>query len=693
MARRAFAIALLLIPASLHAAGREYGLRGHDLNIVVDTRWAGNMQGGYYPIRIRAVNTGPSCELTFRFVPDGQGIPEVRRGGIVADQNATLQLSLPVPMVGTGSSGQLEIEKDGELLRDFTQRISLAESYARSLPRPSLLIISPVGVDAGQFELAVTAATTAYHGHLSVGQDHQQIPPGMLPRSWIEYSGVDLVAIPLATLSGIGAEPRSALMAWVQCGGTLLVYDVGDPAVESAELARVLELGDEPVVSAEWQPADPADREAAMASQMGSLRTQPGGLLGLAPEDLIGMLARNPEALAERLAEAAGNAGGMQASGGVTAWPRDAQAFAHKDVMLGQVYAFRGNPFPGSPWDWQWLLQSVGDQRLLWMTRYGSSPRTPSHEFLNFTIPGLQSIPVYAFLILISLFTLVIGPVNYIWLWKRKQTWLLVLTIPVLAFATSATLFAYSTLAHGFSIKSRARSLTLLDQRSNTAVTTSRVALFAGLAPSGGLRFSPETAVYPVWPAGQGFNTGVVDWSQTQAMESGWLHSRTRTHFLTVSHRDERGRIEIGRPASNGLEIANGLEWDLEALVVAADDGRLYYGAAIPAGATAQLSRANAEDLRGLGEQLRRDPLEPPPDLVDPSRIRRGFWNSGPDVYTANFHESRMEQMIQQLQRIASGDVLEPNSYLALLAEPPSIELGVERTDSRGEFHLLLGRY
>jgi hypothetical protein len=405
------------------------------------------------------------------------------------------------------------------------------------------------------------------------------------------------------------------------------------------------------------------------------------------------MLARGPEALAERLAEVAGNAGATRAPGSVSTWPRDVQAFAHRDVMLGRIYAFRDDPFPGSPWDWQWLLQSVGGPRLLWITRHGSSPRASSHEFLNFTIPGLQSIPVYAFLILISLFTLVIGPVNYIWLWKRKQTWLLVLTIPVLAFATSATLFAYSTLAHGFGIKSRARSLTLLDQKSNTAVTTSRVALFAGLAPSGGLKFSPETAVYPVRPTGQEFNTGLVDWSQTQSLESGWLHSRTRTHFLTVSHRDERGRIEVGRPEPDSLEIANGLEWDIESLVLAAADGTLYYGARVPAGATARLSRASAEELRALAEQLRRDPLEPPPDLVDPRRAQGGFWNRGPEVYTSNLAESRMEQRIQQLQRIATGDVLAPSSYLALLAEPPGIELGVEETDSRGEFHLLVGQY
>ena len=692
-ARRAtaFVVCLLLLPAALPGAGREFGLRGHDLNIVVDTRWAGNMQGGYYPVRIRVVNTGPSCELTFRFVPDGEGLPEVRRGAIVADQNATLQLSLPVPMVGSGSSGRLEVEKDGELLRDFTQRISLAESYARTLPRPSLLIVSPVGVDAGQFELAVSLSATAYHGHISVGQDHQQIPPGMVPRSWVEYSGVDLVAIPLATLAAIGAEPRSALIAWVRCGGTLLVYDVGE-AAQPAELPRLLELPPEPPVASEWHPADPAEREAA-TSQLSSLPLHQGSVLGLAPEEALRMLARNPERLAERFAEAVGNAGAMTGAGGVSTWPRDAQAFAYRDLMFGRVYTFPENPFPGSAWDWQWLLQSVGAPRLLWMTRHGSSPRTSSHEFLDFTIPDLQSIPVYAFLILISLFALVIGPVNYIWLWKRKQTWLLVLTIPLLAFATSATLFAYSTLAHGFSIKSRARSLTLLDQKSNTAVTTSRVALFAGLSPSGGLTFSPETAVYPVWPAGQGFRNGLVDWSQTQMLQSGWLHSRTRTHFLTISHRDERGRIEVGPPAADGLDISNGLEWEIESLILAAEDGMLYYGTRIPAGATARLSRATSEDLRALAEQLRRDPLEPPPDLVDPRRAQGGLWTRSPQVYTSSLAESRMEQTIQRLQRIASGDVLEPNSYLALLAEPPAIELGVEKTDSRGEFHLLLGEY
>ena len=208
-----------------------------------------------------------------------------------------------------------------------------------------------------------------------------------------------------------------------------------------------------------------------------------------------------------------------------------------------------------------------------WTVRNGISARHGSGEFLNFLIPSVRGVPVFAFLLLITIFTVVIGPLNYIFLWRRRRLYLLVLTIPLIAMGTSLALFGYSAVAHGFSTKSRARTLTYVDQQANTAVTLGRIALYAGLAPSDGLRFSSDTSVMPIWPEDHEFESARTDWTDQQNLRNGWLKSRTRTQFLTTGHRDERGRLDV-TPGGDGLKITNGFEWDFAALVVSDADGK-----------------------------------------------------------------------------------------------------------------------
>ena len=143
----------------------------------------------------------------------------------------------------------------------------------------------------------------------------------------------------------------------------------------------------------------------------------------------------------------------------------------------------------------------------------GSRPVWGSDEFLEFLIPSVRGVPVIAFLLLITMFTIVIGPFNYIALWKRRRLYLLVLTIPMIALFTSLALFAYSAVAHGFSTKSRARTVTFVDQQAKSAVSIGRIALYAGLAPSDGLHFSQDTGVLPIWPEDHVFESATTDWT------------------------------------------------------------------------------------------------------------------------------------------------------------------------------------
>jgi len=676
------ALITLFLPTAVVAAGNESSRRAHDLQMTVDTRWAGGASGGYYPIRIRLANLGRPRALEFVFSDAGLAgsrTPTVSRE-IRIDQNATVQFSLSIPLVSASSYGVLRVFENGRELEQLGQHVNLPDDDQNSIDRPSLLVISPppATIDCGRFEAAVQAvfgsvqvasSRMAFYsgGSMARANDCQVISPTLLPESWIDYTALDILAIPLATLEKISAEARSAVLKWTQTGGTLVVYDVGAGAERSADLSRLLDLAGRAGQFRTWQAADPAIRQRATTS------------VEATPADADG----NPIRLA-----------------GAPVWPETPEAFARLDLAAGQVYAFPENPFPGSAGDWAWWLRSAGVKRLDWTARHGMSSREAYWHFNEFLIPGVGTVPMLAFIILISIFAVLIGPVNYFIAWRRKQLYLLVVTIPAIAFVTSAALFGYAAIADGFGVQSRLRSVTLLDQVSKTAVSFNRISLYAGIVPSDGLRFSPETAVYPVWSSSAGFESGSVDWTDAQHLARGWLRSRTRTQFETVSMRAERGRLDLRPADGGGIDASNGLAWTIDLVLVKDDDGRLYLGRGIPAGGSTRLAAATTESLRELSEALSDDSLKAPPgaDAINVRRSGRAYGYMVDDDarnslgFSGSLLETYLGLMQKPAQEPAAGG-LAPRTFLATLAENPGIELGVSRTRPSRGLYVVVGYY
>ena len=656
-----------------HASGREFSLRGHDLLIDVDTRWAGGRLGGYLPVRMRIVNRASERTITVRFVSSNRGSggnPTVSRT-LRLEQNSTVQLSMPIPLTASENSGELLFLENGRGLEGLRGSVALPDFEHSAFDTPAVLIISSERVNSDQLvellkarrQAAVNSGGGYYYG--SSEPDVSSIPPIALPDAWIDYAAVDVLAIPRDVFADLPAEQRAAMLAWVRCGGTLLLYGVGENAAGSQDLARLLQFDRSSETGGGWKDCDAAIRQLVVK------QAPPGGS-----------------------AEAQNFAPNV-------VW-QPAGTFSHRGMGFGKVFAFRESPFPGSVHDWDWFLRSLGPEQYDWSKRHGFVPRLGSDDLLDFLIPGVHGVPLIPFMVMITAFTVVIGPLNYFLLRRRKQLYLLTLTIPAVALATSGALFAYSAAAHGFGIKSRVRSLTCLDQGTNSAVSMSRVALFAGLAPSGGLRFSPETAVYPL-RAPNSTSASSVDWTETQVLESGWIPSRTRTQFLTLAHRTERGRLQVEPAGSGRLKVSNGLEWDIESLLVTDDQRRVYSGGRLPAGAATELNPAPAEALGDFATLLQQQPLGKPNELAGNAYSYNVFGGLTPDdnPYIANqglfsgSQDNLMERRLRDLQ--ASLDrreqALERRSYIAVFSENPGIELGVEQTTQLAGYHVLWGSY
>jgi hypothetical protein len=243
----------------------------------------------------------------------------------------------------------------------------------------------------------------------------------------------------------------------------------------------------------------------------------------------------------------------------------------------------------------------------------------------------------------------------------------------------------------------------MLDQYSKTAVSWNRISLYAGMTPSAGLNFSPETLVLPVWRDSSGFESGTVDWTNTQHWGRGWLRSQTAAQFETIAVRAERGRVDVKAAGPGEVEVANGLAWEIAALLVIDDAGRAYTGRKLPAGGTLRLAEASPDDFAFLSSALEPNQLKAPPGAesvssgpFDRRRYRTWSPNYGESQTPITFAASRLETGLRLLAQPAQGKAIDKGrlrTYLALISENPGIELGVEQTYAAAGLHVIMGYY
>lgn len=712
-----FLATTILGPSAAAAAGHEIQGRDQDFILQVDSRWPGNAYGGYFPLRMKLSNMGAPRGLTivYQGLDSGRGgaLPKVFRT-VSVEQQATINFTLSIPVVGPGVQGVVRVyAENGAELKGLMSRHELPDKGG-AIPRTSLLVIATDNPDDKQLQpfedAAVTEATeisgirtvgssrSSYYSPQFADRDHVVIQPGRnLPINWIDYSGVDLVAVDWQDWnSRLSSAERDALLKWTAAGGVLLVYKTGQPAAQHLELNQTLQLSRE--AAAGWRACTPDTFRATTITNAEAVRA---GFSSVPGSTVVA-----PSKPSES-----------------SPWKISAETYSYRDLALGQVHVFRDNPFPGSATDWCWWLSSLPRYQSQWPAKFGMSARDENPEFLSFLIPGVGSVPIFAFLCLITVFTLVIGPLNYYWLHKRRRVALMVLTVPAIAGVTCVLLFAYSLIADGFSIRSRVHSFTWLDQQRKSAVSLSRISLYAPFAPSSGLKFSPECAVFPIWPSSGEFEGGSVDWSANdQRLSSAWFHSQTWTQFQTVENRDERGRLDFSPPKDDKaptLSVSNGLSWDLEYLAVKVSDIQWYAGGPVPAGATAELKLIKRADavtrFRTAAEQTT---WRFPEGIFLGSRTsrpysRRGVYYGPYQPLETNFKNGLLakcsaaassgepwpQREIFDWRDGKNTTTWQPHtagsqpSYWAICTKNPGVQTGVKSAISVNHLHLLFGTF
>jgi len=703
--------AVLAIGSSACGADGESGTTHANtaagLGVKVDTRWLDGC--GYRPVKITvtpAVPTTVDRPLPVQMDLEPNYPPRLRvtREIELPAGCGPIETTLLIPETLSWNSYRIDFFEDGQQLRRLVFNHSANRGYAHLamdiLPR--LLVVADSEPDTKQLAKAwplqlyyqngiLRSSPNASHASQSTPLPTVMArPAASLPRQWLEYSSLDIVCISveeLARLAEQEAERFQALRDWTAAGGNLWVYGVGDDWKGLPKLESLVNF--------------PAPPNTAGNSPTGRGWQEPNRSVFNQP--LRGISD----------ARSAGNAYGLPVPSDSDQSSRTADPskppripgrapFVFREYGMGMVVALAATDlFPGTTVQWQWLLNATGSQRWLWYQRHGLSGFRDNCDFWNFLVPGVGLAPVTAFIVLISLFTIVIGPANYLLLRRWKRLHLMMLTTPAAAGAVTLALFAYAVVADGLDTRVRVRSLTRLDQRRGQAVCWARQSYYSGLAPSGGLRFSEGTAVFPLeyTPSETQWHHHELSWDKDQWLASGWLTSRRPIQYLTVRSRASVNRLEIGETGAE-LTLTNRLGTRIEQLLVRAKDGKYYWAADVPIDGAVQGSVvAPLVACQRLQETFtRRQPAFLPGidrQAMQSNRNYRSryYWimrqiNSPDPAQSTSLLEAALGQ-----PRSGDDSRLTPGSYLAIVERSPEVELGTPVAKEQASFHVILGTW
>lgn len=304
---------------------------------------------------------------------------------------------------------------------------------------------------------------------------------------------------------------------------------------------------------------------------------------------------------------------------------------------------------------------TVNQWRRLGLNFEATRPRLTQYNSLTeindkFQVVERLGVPVRGLFALILLFVIVIGPVNLIWLARRKRKIWMLWTVPVISFMTCLAVAGSALFGEGWNATTRIEALTILDEASHRAATIGWIAFYSPITPNDGLHFSYDTEVYPQLPGKVLYTRRtlpeqIIDWTSDQHLASGYVSARIPAFFRFRKSELRRERLSL-RPSAGGLAVVNGLGGEIKQLWLADRDGRILNASNIAAGSQSELMRTS---LQTTGEA---------------GKLREVL---SVDAWLSHFR--LIEQTPQQY--------LMPNSYLAIIEASPFVEEGLKNAKTR----------
>ena len=653
------------------------------LKISVNTKWVGAR--GYRPLKFTISSAQPTAsnlQITIRF---SAGPNREKENSIFVEQDLELRQ-------GKSSVTGTALIPQYMPWGNFHWEVWIDGKKDEELSPTSIFTPQSIG-ETGFAGLFVTSHNRGSYFQRNNFLDIMEYPEYQLPESWTHYSSFDLVILypeDLIRWKTTSPERFSHLIRWLLAGGNLWIVETGSNYEKLEEIEKLLDLppsrnstSEDPLEQHGWMALE--YRETPMESVEAALLLE-GLKKEDVPKDPSSQEADEEEAAEEEIVKTSRSrfvtrGFGM---GTITA----SQHLIGKTTF--DIHATRAS-----------IDRTFLRRRFNWASRHGNDPSRGNYEFGKFLIPDVGTAPVIEFQLLISFFVILIGPLNYWLLRRRHQLPLMLVTVPIVALATTLFLFAYGFMADGFGVRVRVRSVTTLDQKRGEAISWARLSYYAGLAPSEGLTVPNDTVVYPILPAraditqinrqNQSLEREVV-WDNQQHLTRGWLASRTPTQYLTISARASKKRLAF-RQANDNVTVANHLQTDIKLLFVRDQDGQFYLNRDINKDESIPLTKSNPQEtILELRKIVSDNEPEYPPGLeVAQVNRRRSRRNRSPQQDPTQLQSLLDNTINASISPLSDG--LAPGTYLAITSEAPEVALGLEEVTESASFHIVRGSW
>ena len=656
------------------------------LQIRVDSTWAGSR--GYRPVTITVSTAKPATADTQLTVIYQAGGWRFQRRAIKVEADfelkqgtTTASTTFSVPQYSDWNSYGWETWVDGIKDEQLCMAGSGYNSGAGGANAAGIFTSGTEGPLAAQLLSAATNGSIETH----------LLGLANLPDRWVDYSPLDVMVTTVDALQLLqvsSSDKLKELLRWVHAGGNLWVIEIGQ---DFSELPRLEQLLD----STRKDGAQVDELEVVPLDRWHFLTFDTSGQFRL--NDLVEM------SLGETEKDTTLSTLEIFSSSNPNLAADSRRWFVARSWGFGTIVAFqnrgtrRRQILGGTA---EALQRSSLKANMHWATRHGNDPALGNPDFNNWLIPDVGTAPVFEFQMLISLFVIGIGPVNYWLLKRRNQLPLLLITVPVAAAAATAMLFTYGVLADGIGARVRARSVTLLDQRAGEASSWARLSYYAGIAPSDGLEMPNDTTVYPILPARSEYNSfgqrgsyqqRSLQWEESQKLTRGWLGSRTPTQYLAQTSRPTKNAIHF-EATENQLNATNHLGSQVLALVVQDQQGKIYVADQLAEDASIALTASSHTDALSKLRLLITENLPQLPDgyvgggNYGSNRRSRRNYNNVP------LSDSLMELQLEAIMSPLAKD-WGNGTYIAVTAEGIELSLGLEDATESNSFHVVRGTW
>lgn len=512
--------------------------------------------------------------------------------------------------------------------------------------------------------------------------------PNDIPDEWIGYSCLSVVYISAVEAQKIAkTEQWGAIQEWVAAGGVLCVFDVGEEFQQLAAVEKLLEL--QPLRNSKnkfrgWTtPTQAAKESKVIGPKVNEYYTRDYGIYEADDVD-------EPQAVESKPQPTV-----------LIADPSQVE-FVTRPCQLGMVVAIRTDkPMDMHPANLSAMVNSVGYNQLMWRNRQGFSLSNMNNQFWEFLLPGVGGAPVILFLILITLFVLVIGPINYLLLKKFKRLYLILISVPLGAAVVTLSLFFFALLTDGIQTRVRVRSFTDLDQTRGHAASMSRQTYYAGIAP-GGLSFPKHATVYPIEYQPQGYINDTkpkqITWgADEQLFQRGFIASRNWSQFMVTQSQASERNIEF-KPGSGGdPSLVNNLEANIQAIILADENGKLWFARDIRNGNTQTMEAANLQNVRSELKELVRANNPAAPRNFDPSQANSmtDNWYYYNNEIDGEYGDPRMRTSLLEggIGDLANPGGLRPRMYYAIVDHSADVAVGVGWPSLEAGFEVIRGRW